>query len=33
LNKKDLPKYTDGDPAAKTIRHARFNEAWVVQGE
>ncbi len=33
LNRKDLPKDTDGDPAAKTIRHARFNEAWVMQGD
>lgn len=25
----DLPKDVDGDPAAKSIKHARFNEAWV----
>lgn len=33
LNRKDLPKDTDGDPAAKSIKHAHFNEAWVMQGD
>lgn len=33
LNRKDLPKDVDGDPAAKTIRHAHFNEAWVMAGD
>jgi hypothetical protein len=28
-----LPKDVDGDPAAKTIKHAHFNEAWVMQGD
>lgn len=25
----NLPKDVDGDPAAKSIKHVRFNEAWV----
>jgi hypothetical protein len=25
-----LPKDVDGDPAAKTIKHAHFDEAWVI---
>ena len=33
LNRKNLPKDNDGDPAAKTIRHARFNAAWVMKGD
>ena len=33
LAKKHLPKDVDGDPAAKSIKHAHFNEAWVMQGE
>ena len=33
LAKKSLPKDVDGDPAAKSIKHAHFNEAWVMQGE
>ena len=33
LAKKSLPKDVDGDPAAKSIKHAHFNEAWVVQGD
>lgn len=33
LAKKNLPKDVDGDPAAKTIKHAHFNEAWVMQGD
>jgi len=32
LNKRTLPKDVDGDPAAKSIKHAHFNEAWVMQG-
>jgi predicted neuraminidase len=31
LNRRSLPKDTDGDPAAKSIKHAHFNEAWVMQ--
>ena len=30
LNRRNLPKDTDGDPAAKSIKHAHFNEAWVM---
>jgi predicted neuraminidase len=30
---KNLPKDVDGDPAAKSIKHAHFNEAWITQGE
>src|ERR1035438_1350908 len=33
LSKKNLPKDVDGDPAAKSIKHAHFNEAWVMQGD
>jgi predicted neuraminidase len=33
LAKKTLPKDVDGDPAGKSIKHARFNEAWVMQGD
>jgi predicted neuraminidase len=33
LNRRSLPKDVDGDPAAKTIKHAHFNEAWVQAGE
>jgi predicted neuraminidase len=33
LHGKDLPKDVDGDPAAKSIKHAHFNEAWIRQGE
>jgi predicted neuraminidase len=32
LNRRNLPKDTDGDPAAKSIKHAHFSEAWVMQG-
>jgi hypothetical protein len=28
-----LPLDADGDPAAKAIKHAHFNEAWVMQGD
>lgn len=30
---RDLPKDVDGDPAAKSIKHVRFNEAWVEAGD
>ena len=30
---RDLPKDVDGDPAAKSIKHAHFNEEWVMQGD
>jgi predicted neuraminidase len=30
---KGLPLDADGDPAAKSIKHAHFNEAWVMQGD
>jgi predicted neuraminidase len=33
LHQRNLPKDVDGDPAAKSIKHAHFNEAWVMQGE
>jgi predicted neuraminidase len=33
LAKRNLPKDVDGDPAAKSIKHAHFNEAWVMQGD
>jgi predicted neuraminidase len=33
LNRRDLPKDVDGDPAAKSIKHAHFNEVWVQQGD
>jgi hypothetical protein len=33
LAKRNLPKDVDGDPAAKSIKHAQFNEAWVMQGD
>jgi hypothetical protein len=33
LSKRSLPKDLDGDPAAKSIKHARFNKAWVMQGD
>lgn len=29
LNRKNLAKDTDGDPAAKSIKHAHFNVAWI----
>jgi predicted neuraminidase len=31
LAARHLPRDVDGDPAAKSIKHARFNEAWVKQ--
>lgn len=33
LNRRSLPRDVDGDPAAKSIKHAHFNEAWVMQGD
>jgi len=33
LNKRNLPKDADGDPAAKSIKHAHFNEAWIKEGD
>lgn len=32
LNRRNLPKDVDGDPAAKSIKHAHFDEAWVMAG-
>lgn len=32
LKRRTLPKDVDGDPAAKSIKHAHFNEAWVMEG-
>jgi hypothetical protein len=33
LNRRTLPRDRDGDPAAKSIKHVRFNEAWIEQGD
>jgi len=33
LSRRTLPKDVDGDPAAKSIKHAQFDEAWVMQAE
>ena len=33
LAERSLPKDVDGDPSAKSIKHAHFNEAWVMQGD
>ena len=33
LNRRSLPRDGDGDPAGKSIKHARFNEAWVRAGD
>jgi predicted neuraminidase len=33
LARRDLPKDVDGDPAAKSIKHAHFNEEWVMEGD
>jgi len=30
LNGRNLPKDLDGDPAAKSVKHAHFNEAWIM---
>jgi predicted neuraminidase len=32
LSRRNLPKDVDGDPAAKSIKHAHFNEGWVLEG-
>jgi predicted neuraminidase len=31
--KRGLPPDPDGDPAAKSIKHVHFNEAWIKQGD
>ena len=33
LGRPDLPKDAEGRRASKSIKHARFSEAWVVQGD
>lgn len=33
LSRQNLPKDGEGDPAAKSIKHAHFNEAWLRNGE
>jgi hypothetical protein len=33
LNQRHLPRDVDGDPAAKSIKHVRFNEAWIRAGD
>ncbi len=33
LNRKDLEKDAEGKPKRKSIKHAHFNEAWVMAGE
>jgi predicted neuraminidase len=33
LNRKDVEKDADGAPRHKTIKHAHFNEEWVMAGE
>jgi predicted neuraminidase len=33
LHRSSLDKDVDGDPASKSIKHAHFNEAWVMQGD
>jgi predicted neuraminidase len=33
LARRDLPRDVDGDPAAKSIKHAHFNEAWIKAGD
>jgi hypothetical protein len=33
LNKKDLPNDSDGQPARKSIKHAHFNEEWIMEGD
>jgi len=33
LNKKDVGKDAEGQPARKAIKHAHFNEAWVMEGD
>jgi predicted neuraminidase len=33
LSRKDLARDADGQPARKAIKHAHFNEAWILQGD
>jgi predicted neuraminidase len=33
LNKKDVTTSAEGKPARKSIKHAHFNEEWVMQGD
>jgi len=33
LNKKDVPLDAEGQPARKAIKHAHFNEEWVMEGD
>jgi predicted neuraminidase len=33
LNKKELPLDGEGKPARKSIKHAHFNEEWVIEGD
>jgi predicted neuraminidase len=33
LNRRDLPLDSQGKPARKTIKHVRFNEEWIMQGD
>jgi predicted neuraminidase len=33
LRQKNLPKDAEGDPAAKSIKHAHFNEEWILQNQ
>ncbi len=33
LNRRDLPRDNDGDPAAKSIKHVHFNQACVMAGK
>jgi len=33
LNKRELPLDGEGKPARKSIKHAHFNEEWVIEGD
>jgi len=33
LARRNLPKDVDGDPAAKSIKHAHINEAWITEAK
>ncbi|HEY6400986.1 MAG TPA: hypothetical protein VI479_06230 [Blastocatellia bacterium] len=33
LNRKDVEKFAEGNMRRKTIKHAHFNEEWVMAGE
>jgi BNR repeat protein len=33
LSRRDLPNDADGQPARKSIKHAHFDEAWIMQGD